>query len=129
MGSPPGLEELNWIEFPLAILADSPKQGETKLSFSDSISDRESGTRIERKVSLWTHGDFGLPNWQDMDVLLALMTLTNEKNRFQERAVEFSIYELRELLRWPTNDGRYLERVKLALDRWSALFILSLIHI
>lgn len=111
-----GLEELNLVEFPLAILSDAQVEGKKTLEFVDTIEDRKEGKTISRKVTITGADAWGLPNWQDMDVLLALMQITYRKNGFSERTVRFSLYELRRCLDLP-NDGRTKQRLKLSLKR------------
>ena len=98
-----GLEELNLVEFPLGLLVERIPDSSKTLEFSDTIKDQSTGRELQRKVTVAGSEKWGLPNWQDIDVLLALMKLTNDKQGFRERTVSFSLYELREVLGWPDN--------------------------
>ena len=114
---PVALEELNLVEFPIAMLCNRPPSSLKTISFSDRVFDRETGGWISREV-LVTAGDaFGLPTHFDMDVLLALMVLTQSQNRFQDRTVRFSLYQIIELLE-VTKFGGLHDRLRLSLDRW-----------
>jgi len=115
-GSVPGIEEMNLAEFPFAVLSHYALNGSKTLEFSDEIFDRSTGKQVKRLVTITGSDKWGLPNWQDMDVLLGLIQLTQRKHRFKQRAVEFSLYELRELLQWE-DCGPYKKRLKLALKR------------
>ncbi len=111
------LEELNLVEFPIAMLCNRPPSSLKTISFSDRLFDREANDWISREV-LVTAGDaFGLPTHFDMDVLLALMVLTQSQNRFQDRTVRFSLYQIIELLAISKFGGVH-DRLRLALDRW-----------
>ncbi len=114
----PGLEELNLVEFPLALLARQIPSDLKTLRFEDSIFDRKLKRRVHRQVIVTAADAWGLPNALDMDVFLALMKLTHDKHGFRERTVEFSLYELLGLLGWPQAHGGYNTRLKQSLDRW-----------
>jgi hypothetical protein len=113
-----GIEELSLIEFPLALLSRRAPNGIKTLRTRDEITDSSTGQKVAREVIVTGSDAFGLPLGPDMDVLLALMALSQQKHGFRERTVEFSLYELRELLRWPLKHGEYNKRLKASLDRW-----------
>lgn len=106
-----GLEELNLVEFPLGLLCDKRPLDQKTIEFCDSVRDSATGRDVVRRVIVTGADEWGLPTWQDIDVLLALMKLTNDRHRFAERTLHFSLYELRETLAWPS-DGRYKKRLK-----------------
>jgi len=118
----PAVEELNLVEFPLALLAKSPPKGQTELVFEDCIQDSASGDAHTRRVVIRAPEQFGLPTAKDQDVLLAAMVLTQRKNGFESETVEFSLYELLKLLGLPDN-GREYRRLILSLDRWGSTWI------
>ena len=111
------LEEQNLVEFPLCYLADNAPAGIKTLLFKDEIFDSSKNEKVVREVTITAADVFGLPNWLDQDVLLALMVLANRKNRFQSRTVAFSIYELSKLLGF-AHKGQNFKRIALSLDRW-----------
>lgn len=118
----PALEELNLVEFPLAVLSDYVPNGRKTLEFYDLIRDQESNSQLNRLVTITGADKWGLPNWQDQDVLLAMMVLSKLKNGFGDRRVRFTLHELRNLLQWPHN-GTYNRRLQESLDRWTGVTI------
>lgn len=109
-----GLEELNLVEFPLALLCDKRPEGVKTIEFADTIRDSSTGQDVHRRVLITGSDAWGLPTWQDQDVLMALMKLTNDCHGFTRREFKFSLYEVRRELGWPS-DGRYKRRLKEAL--------------
>jgi hypothetical protein len=110
------VEEMNLVEWPLGLLCDQRRPGENTIVCSDSHWDAATGRYIQRRVTV-TGGDaWGLPTSQDVDVLLALMKLTNARNGFSERMLRLSLYEIRCSLLWPS-DGRYKRRLREAMLR------------
>lgn len=118
----PAVEELNLVEFPLALLAKSPPKDQTEVVFEDSIQDSATGEGHRRRVIIRAPQQYGLPTAKDHDVLLAAMVLTQRKNQFEGETVEFSLYELLKLLGLPDN-GREYRRLVLSLDRWGSTWI------
>lgn len=118
----PALEELNLVEFPLALLAKAPPKEQTEVVFEDAIWDQAAGEQVTRKVTIRSPAEYGLPTAFDQDVLLAAMVLTQEKNRFESETVEFTIYELLDKLKQAKGGWQY-ERFVLSLDRWGATWI------
>ena len=62
----------------------------------------------------------GLPTATDNDILLALIHLSNVRNRFRDKRVEFTRYELIKFLGWPP-DGRAYKRLDESLMRWTTV--------
>jgi hypothetical protein len=98
-----GLEELNWVEFPLALLTKNPSAHLKTVRFQDTICDSASGELIERRVLVSAADALTLPTWQDQDVLLALMKHTRDSTGFASPVVPFTIYKILKLLNWPDN--------------------------
>jgi len=119
-----GFEELNLVEFPLAVLASRPPQGVKTLRFEDWIRDKQSGQRVNRKVlvSAPDAKEVGLPTYIDVDVLLAMMRHTVQELGEFRAIVPFSIHQICKQLRWPHNGTSY-ERAKQALRTWNATWI------
>ena len=117
----PALEELNLVEFPLAMLSDYPAAGIKTLQFRDTIKDAASGEKLERTVTVSGSDAFGLPTAKDQDILLALQMLTELKNQWQEKRVTFTIYELCKLLDW--SGGSAYDRIATSLDRWMGVTV------
>lgn len=116
------VEAKMFLEFPLAVISKQAEEGAHSMTFEDEITDQSTGERIARRITV-TSGKFGLPIAGDMDVLLALMILTSEQNKFREAEFEFSLCEVCRLLKWPDNDGRRMNLLKNALSRWLGVTI------
>lgn len=112
-----GSDELNLCEFPLASLSTRTEPGQTTLQFEDSVFDSSARTTVHRTLLVTGSEHFGLPTAIDNDVLLMLIHLTNVQNRFQNRRVEFTRYELLKFLGWP-RDGKAHRRLGESLMRW-----------
>lgn len=118
----PAVEELNLLEWPMAMLSDYSPDGIKTLQFRDRIKDAASGQELERTVTITGSDAFGLPTAADQDILLALMMLTEQKNQWREKRVGFTIYELCKLLDWAT-DGKNYDRIATSLDRWMGVTV------
>lgn len=112
-----GFDELNFAEFPLAVLGKRDPSVKT-LEFNDSIKEKD-GTRANRQVIITASDKFGLPVATDEDVLLALIRITAETN-FASRKVYFSRYQVLKILGWKMN-GKNHKRVEEALQRLSSV--------
>lgn len=115
-----GVDELNLAEFPLAALADRHEPGKNTLLFEDKIFDEGANREINRSLVIAGSDHFGLPTSTDSDILLLLVHLTNVRNGFKSRRVEFSRYELIKFLGW-SDDGRSYKRLDEALQRWTSV--------
>ena len=113
-------DEMNLVEFPLAVLSTRVNPKLKTLEFQDSQR-LSSGQVIEREWIITGADKFGLPTSTDDDVVLALMRLTFE-NGFKNRKVYFTRYELLKILRWST-EGRSYRRLTKSLDRLSGVRI------
>ncbi|RUL84941.1 replication initiator protein A [Tautonia sociabilis] len=109
-------DELNLAEFPIASLADRVPDGQTTLVFEDKL-DRRDGPPIVRRLTIMGTAKHGLPTSMDDEVLVGLIQLTKRWNNFTEAKVNFSRYELIELLGWPQT-GQSYRRIEEALHRW-----------
>ena len=111
-----GKDEMNLAEFPMTSLSDKPTAGETSLRFEDQIYDDHKKKLITRKRIIEGSKEYGLPTATDDAVILALIRLTQLKNAFKSREVEFSRHELINLLHWP-NSGQSYDRITQSLHR------------
>jgi hypothetical protein len=111
-----GKDEMNLAEFPMTSLSDKPAAGETSLRFEDQIYDDHKKKLITRKRIIEGSKEYGLPTATDDAVILALIRLTQLKNAFKSREVEFSRHELINLLHWP-NSGQSYDRITQSLHR------------
>ncbi len=115
-----GLDEMNLCEFPLASLSTRTKPGETTLEFEDSVHDSGTNSLVHRTLMVTASEHFGLPTATDNDILLVMIHLSNARNRFRDKRVEFTRYELIKFLGWPP-DGRAYKRLDESLMRWTTV--------
>jgi Replication initiator protein A len=114
--SRPGKDEMNFAEFPIALLTDRVPKGQKSIKFEDQIYDEKRKKLVTRKRVIEGSEEYGLPTATDDTVVLALIQLTKQKSDFQRREVEFSRLELIRMLGWP-NEGKSYDRIKLSLTR------------
>jgi hypothetical protein len=115
-------DEMNLAEFPITLLTDRAPDGQNTLEFKDTITDQSTGEPVTRIFTLSSPDRYGLPTPKDAEVILALIHLTKVRNDFTERTVNFSRYELMNLLGWP-NYGETYKRLEESLTRWTAVFL------
>ena len=111
-----GRDELNLAEFPLAAIADRVPDNQKTLVFEDKIFDSGKSEMITRRLTISASDKYGLPTSLDDEVILGLIQLTKQ-NRFTERKVNFSRYQLIQILGW-RHEGRSYERLEKSLKRW-----------
>ncbi len=116
-----GRDEMNLAEFPIALLTDRVPKNQQEAIYQDEIHDERSGLTLTRKLTI-TAGNHGLTTALDDEVILSLIQLTKKKNNFTQRRLEFSRYELVQLLRWSMGGASY-ERIATALDRWTSVYL------
>ncbi len=112
---------MNLAEFPIALLTDRVPKDQREAIYQDEIHDERSGLTLTRKLTI-TAGNHGLTTALDDEVILSLIQLTKKKNDFTQRRVEFSRYELVQLLGWSMGGVSY-ERIATALDRWTSVYL------
>jgi hypothetical protein len=112
----PGKDEMNFAEFPIAMLTDRVSKGQRSIKFEDQVYDERKKKPIPRKRLIEGSEEYGLPNATDDMVILALIQLTKQKNDFTRCEVDFSRYELIRILGWP-NEGKSYDRIKTSLLR------------
>jgi Replication initiator protein A len=115
-------DELNLAEFPIAALADRVPDGQRTLVFEDRFEQRDSTPIVRRLTIMGTHRH-GLPTSLDDEVLVGLIQLTKRRSNFTDARVEFSRYELIELLGWPQS-GQSYRRIEEALHRWVGVVLM-----
>jgi len=113
---PSGKDEMNFAEFPIALLTDRVPRGQKSIKFEDQIYDERRKKLITRKRVIEGSEEYGLPTATDDTVILALIQLTKLKSDFLQRDVEFTRLELIRMLGWP-NEGKSYDRIKLSLQR------------
>ena len=102
-----GRDELNLAEFPIALLADRVPRGQRTLYFEDG----------HGRLTVTGSDAYGLPAAADADVIVALIYLTKLRNNFLDVKVNFSRYELVNLLGWPDQGWSY-KRLEESLNHW-----------
>lgn len=112
----PGRDEMNFAEFPMALLTDRVPKGQTSIKFEDQIYDERRKKLITRKRVIEGSEEYGLPTATDDRVVLALIQLTKLRSDFTSRSVDFTRLELIKLLGWE-DEGRNYDRIKLSLQR------------
>jgi hypothetical protein len=115
-----GRDEMNLVEFPLALLAERAPTGVLTLESSDEIEER--GVVIQRHVSVAATEKFGLPTAKDEDVLMGMLQLAKLQNEFTTPIVYFTRLQLIKLLGWENTRWSY-DRITLALERWRSVTI------
>jgi Replication initiator protein A len=115
-------DELNLAEFPIAALTDRIPDGQTTLVFEDRLERRDSTPIVRRLTITGTH-THGLPTSLDDEVLVGLIQLTKRRSNFTDARVQFSRYELIELLGWPQS-GQSYRRIEEALHRWVGVVLM-----
>lgn len=117
-----GKDELNLIEFPIALLSGRAGPDQKTLKFSDTIAG-EKGRPVKREWVVAGSEEFGLPTASDEDIFIALLEATKEAG-FGSRSVPISRYDIVYRLGMPHN-GKSFQRVKEALDRLSSVQIFA----
>jgi Replication initiator protein A len=115
-------DELNLAEFPIAALTDRIPAGQTTMVFEDRLEQRDSLPIVRRLTITGTH-KHGLPTSLDDEVLVGLIQLTKRRSNFTDARVQFSRYELIELLGWPQS-GQSYRRIEEALHRWVGVVLM-----
>jgi hypothetical protein len=115
-------DELNLAEFPIAALTDRIPDGQTTLVFEDRLERRDSSPILRRLTIMGTH-KHGLPTSLDDEVLVGLIQLTKRRSNFTDARVQFSRYELIQLLGWPQS-GQSYRRIEEALHRWVGVVLM-----
>ena len=111
-----GKDEMNFAEFPIALLTDRVPKGQKSIKFEDQIFDPKKKRMITRRRIIDGSEEYGLPTATDDAVILALIQLTKLRSDFTRRDLEFTRLELLNLLGWP-NEGKNYDRIKLSLLR------------
>jgi len=90
--------------------------------FEDRLERRDSSPIVRRLTIMGTH-KHGLPTSMDDEVLVGLIQLTKRRSNFTDPRVQFSRYELIELLGWPQS-GQSYRRIEEALHRWVGVVLM-----
>ena len=114
-----GRDEMNLVEFPVALLAERAPKGIYTLKFQDEVRDQTTKQIIQRQVTVAATPEYGLPTAKDEEVLLGLLQLTKITNEFTDPRVLFSRYQLIDLLSWK-QEGPSYRRLEKSFDRWKS---------
>ncbi len=115
-----GRDEMNLVEFPLALLSERAPAGVTTLEYRDEVYER--GIAIQRHVTVAGTEKHGLPTAKDEDVLMGMKQLAKLQNEFSDPTVYFTRSQLIRLLGWDNSRWSY-DRIALALERWRSVSI------
>jgi hypothetical protein len=98
-----GRDEMNLAEFPIGLLSERTPAGLKTLVFGN--------------LTITGSDIFGLPTPLDTDVIVALLYLTKTKNNFTNPTVEFTRYEILNILGMH-DKGQAYKRLEESLRRW-----------
>ena len=115
-------DEMNLCEFPLGFLGKKPPKGVTTLEFRDRAWDVAGQCYVQQKRTILGSEKYGLPRWFDDDVLLALIQLSKLQSDFQSPRVDFSRYQIVQLLDLDGGGDTY-QRIKESILRMYAVTI------
>lgn len=107
--------EFNHEVFPLASTAMNPEEKLLTFTIKTPLPD---GRVVERTLEVEGSPRLGLPGVFDQEVYAGVMALAERKGGLAEDGtVRFSLYELKEILRLPTNADNY-RKLRDSLVRW-----------
>ncbi|QDT40323.1 Replication initiator protein A [Gimesia alba] len=120
-----GRDELNLIDFPIAVLQHQQPKDKNGGRPDELVSEIEAFDKdlkkvVPRTLTRRTASKHGFPTPLEDEVLVALLTLTRIKNGFSQPRVKFRNGELFDLMKWPHN-GSSNQRLAIALDRLTGL--------
>jgi len=118
-----GKDEMNLVEYPIALLSKRHETNIKTLRFSDSIVS-DDGALTKREWIVTGSDEFGLPLAQDNDVLLALLMIGKEKN-FSSPTIYFSRYKLLKIMDQETDAGSNYNRLVESFNRMSGVRIFA----
>src|SRR5271165_3499034 len=76
---PSGKDEMNFAEFPIALLTDKVPKGQKLIKFEDEIYDEKRKRLVTRRRLIEGSEEYGLPTATDDLVILALIQLSKLK--------------------------------------------------
>jgi plasmid replication initiation protein len=109
-----GRDELNLAEFPFAMLQYQRVERRKTIEFADTITGKD-GQTIQRQWTVTGSDAHGLSVAADVDIVIALLVLTQEQG-LKGREVQFTRYDLLRIMGWD-NRGHNYARVKAGLER------------
>lgn len=118
-----GKDELNFAEFPLALIGKRPPANVKTLHFCDETTDRATGRKVERRLTVSAADVLGLPTAVDDEVMLGCLQLSH-RSGFASPKVRFTRSEFLDLLGWKRSGHHYL-RLSESLRRWKGTLVIS----
>lgn len=115
-----GIDELNFAEFPLALISTAAAEEVSELSFEDEIDDEGTGRKVRRKLVIEAPPTIGLPLPRDADVLLVLARHALRSDEEALRRVSFRRRDFLEILGWD-DSGQSYRRLDESLRRWTSV--------
>lgn len=115
-----GVDELNFAEFPLALISTAAAEEVSELSFEDEIDDEGTGRRVRRKLVIEAPPHIGLPLPRDADVLLVLARHALRSDEEVLRRVSFRRRDFLGILGWD-DSGQSYRRLDESLRRWTSV--------
>lgn len=116
-GDRTAIEELNTVEWPLAVLTKASPKGVTAIDF---LVESAKGAKPGRKWRV-TAGPEGIPTHTDRLVLLVLSELSREQG-LDSATVSFTRNQLVRMLGW-VHSGASYQRLEQALRRWATVSV------
>ena len=122
-------DELNLCEIPM-VRCKGNRESADRIMFSDSVRDSSTGKYVCRSFVLHPHeknnrASSWEPTWKDVDILLALIKIKYDEDKFKSSSFDATLVELWETLGGSETKNRYRQvlRIKESLRRWSNLRI------
>ena len=118
-----GRDEMNLLEHSISSASKEVDRNTRSLLFTRDDKDPETGEPVERIWEASFSGKYGRPTPKDDDVFVACMKLSAAGN-FASPRVEFTRYELCQILGWP-DDGRSYKAIDDAFNRLAGVLIVA----
>lgn len=109
-----GRDEMNLAEFALGLASDRNPKNLKTVERSQTLK-LANGKMLEQHWVVTGSEKYGLPRGGDDDLLLGLLKIASDAS-FSDRRVQFSRYELLQVLDWPLN-GQSYQRIEDGLNR------------
>lgn len=118
-----GKDEMNFAEFPLALVGKRAPASVKTLHFSDETIDRKTGRTVRRKLTISAADVLGLPTAVDDEVMLGCLQLSFQSG-FASPKVTFRRSEFLEVLGWKRS-GHHYRRLADSLRKWKGTLLIS----
>lgn len=118
-----GKDEMNFAEFPLALVGKRAPANVKTLHFYDETTDRKTGRTVRRKLTISAADVLGLPTAIDDEVMLGCLQLSYQRG-FASPKVNFRRSEFLEVLGWKRS-GHHYRRLADSLRKWKGTLLIS----